>query len=313
MTQVPRILALWSAPRSRSTAFLRMMAERGDRTVLHEPFSQLLDFGTTEVAGREVHSESALIAAIREESEKGAVFFKDTTDFWYGELLADTAFLRDATHTFILRHPAEAIASHFALNPNLQRDEIGFARLAEIYDAVHTATGTDPVVIDSADLVTAPAATVRAYCDAVGLPFVPEAVSWDPRMLPDWQRTSRWHEHTGRTTGFTDLATRYEHTVDNHPLLAEYLRFHLPYYQRLYERRTTQKSEATETMTAETMTGSNSLKIDCPACEGVIKHEDDLVVNEIIECGECRSELEVVSVEPLLVALAPEVEEDWGE
>lgn len=36
-------------------------------------------------------------------------------------------------------------------------------------------------------------------------------------------------------------------------------------------------------------------------------------LNEIIECAQCRSELEVVSVSPLLMAVAPEVEEDWGE
>jgi len=36
-------------------------------------------------------------------------------------------------------------------------------------------------------------------------------------------------------------------------------------------------------------------------------------LNEILECAECRIELEVVSLEPVMVALAPEIEEDWGE
>jgi hypothetical protein len=31
------MLMLWSAPRSRSTAFYRMMIERGDFTAVHEP------------------------------------------------------------------------------------------------------------------------------------------------------------------------------------------------------------------------------------------------------------------------------------
>src|SRR5437763_104256 len=46
------IVALWSAPRCRSTAFLRMMVERGDFTVLHEPCSQLKNFGCAYVADR---------------------------------------------------------------------------------------------------------------------------------------------------------------------------------------------------------------------------------------------------------------------
>lgn len=45
------LLMLWSAPRSRSTAFFRMMAERGDFTVVHEPFSYLAEFGYADVAG----------------------------------------------------------------------------------------------------------------------------------------------------------------------------------------------------------------------------------------------------------------------
>nr|WP_233571062.1 lysine biosynthesis protein LysW [Nocardiopsis sp. Huas11] len=36
-------------------------------------------------------------------------------------------------------------------------------------------------------------------------------------------------------------------------------------------------------------------------------------MSEVIDCADCRTELEVVAVEPVLLALAPEVEEDWGE
>jgi len=34
---------------------------------------------------------------------------------------------------------------------------------------------------------------------------------------------------------------------------------------------------------------------------------------EIVVCDRCSSELEVVTTSPVLLALAPEVEEDWGE
>ncbi|MEU5690229.1 lysine biosynthesis protein LysW [Actinosynnema sp. NPDC020468] len=51
----------------------------------------------------------------------------------------------------------------------------------------------------------------------------------------------------------------------------------------------------------------------CLECEGEIRPADDVQVNEVIECGECNVELEVLSVRPLTLALAPEVEEDWGE
>jgi alpha-aminoadipate carrier protein LysW len=34
---------------------------------------------------------------------------------------------------------------------------------------------------------------------------------------------------------------------------------------------------------------------------------------EIVPCPDCGAELEVVSVAPVTLALAPEVQEDWGE
>src|SRR5688572_9967975 len=141
------LLVLWSPPRCRSTAFLRMMAARGDYQVVHEPFSHLKDFGSADVAGVRCHDEAALMAALLELSARTPVFVKDTTDFHYPGLLAATGFLRAATHSVIVRHPREAIPSHHRLNPDLTCAEVGFERVREIYDAA-AAAGRAPVVID---------------------------------------------------------------------------------------------------------------------------------------------------------------------
>lgn len=227
------MLALWSAPRCRSTAFARMMAERNDRVVVHEPFSQVVDFGEVTVGDRVAHTEQDVLAALRAIAAQRPVFFKDTTDFHYPAMLADQDFLASATHTFIIRHPAEAIASHHALNPNLGRDEVGFGWLHEIFAAVRAATGTTPVVIDSDDLLDRPAETVRAYCSAVGIPFLPQALSWQPGMRSEWQATNRWHESTSRTVGFAREASGQAEAVAANPVLRAYRDYHLPYYEQL--------------------------------------------------------------------------------
>lgn len=228
------VLALWSAPRCRSTAFARMMAERNDRLVVHEPFSRVVDFGEVKVGDRLAHTEEDVLAALRALAAETPVFFKDTTDFYYPTLLADQGFLASATHSFIIRHPAEAIASHHKLNPDLRRDEIGFARLYEIFGAVRAATGTTPVVIDSDDLLDRPPDTVRAYCSAVGIPFLPHALTWQPGMRPEWQATSRWHESTSRTSGFArEVGRQAAAAIVANPVLRCYLDYHLPYYEQL--------------------------------------------------------------------------------
>ena len=52
---------------------------------------------------------------------------------------------------------------------------------------------------------------------------------------------------------------------------------------------------------------------ECPECGASILEDLDLEEGEIIDCEDCGVELEVITEEPLEVALAPEEEEDWGE
>jgi alpha-aminoadipate carrier protein LysW len=37
------------------------------------------------------------------------------------------------------------------------------------------------------------------------------------------------------------------------------------------------------------------------------------LAGQVARCGDCGVELEVTATSPLTLALAPEVEEDWGE
>lgn len=55
------------------------------------------------------------------------------------------------------------------------------------------------------------------------------------------------------------------------------------------------------------------MRVTCTECGAEFDIADDTMVGEIIICPECGVELEVVSLEPPTLALAPEVEEDWGE
>ena len=51
----------------------------------------------------------------------------------------------------------------------------------------------------------------------------------------------------------------------------------------------------------------------CPECEDDVPINDSVRLNEIVECAGCRNELEIVALSPAVLALAPAVEEDWGE
>lgn len=55
------------------------------------------------------------------------------------------------------------------------------------------------------------------------------------------------------------------------------------------------------------------LTTECIICGFKIGLGSDIEINEIIECGDCGSELEIESVNPIVIIEAPFEAEDWGE
>ena len=67
------------------------------------------------------------------------------------------------------------------------------------------------------------------------------------------------------------------------------------------------------TTTQQLATNSaNPVNATCTECDGRIQATVALP-GEILDCPDCGAELEVRSVNPLTLAPAPQVEEDWGE
>ncbi len=251
-----QVLGLWSVPRSRSTAFFRMMIERGDFTAVHEPFSYLAEFGYAELPGRRVTSAPGLLAGMRELAAEQPVFFKETTGKRYPEVLIDREFLAaDAVHTFLIRHPRETIASRYQLDPQAALDKFGFESQFEIYTEVARLTGRDPVVIDSGDLIARPAAVVRAYCEHVGIAYRPQALTWSPADRPEWEPSRSWHADVATSSGFAARAAQPAVQVEQDPVLSGYLAYHLPFYAELYARRLSYEEAAPSSVPPTVMGG----------------------------------------------------------
>jgi hypothetical protein len=232
------VFALWSAPRARSTAFFRSMVERGDLIVLHEPFCNLRDYGETDAGERTFDSCRSLLAWLCDQPQDRRVFLKDhPPTACVRDVLADRRFLAQTRHAFLIRRPEEIAASSYALDPGMGVTAIGLERLCEVQAAVRDAGGDASVVIDSDDLVTRPEATMAAYCAAVGLPFIPRAMNWEPGERPEWRRSARWHRDVSASCGFHRHDRVYPHTVENSPELARFAAHHRPFYERLHAQR----------------------------------------------------------------------------
>jgi hypothetical protein len=226
------LLFLWSPPRSLSTAFLRMMIERGDHEVIHEPFSSIVVQGYVAIGEQRATTPEQLLDLLVERARERRVFVKETTEYDYlgngGARIPEVG-----RHTFIVRDPRAAIASHYAMNPAMTCAEVGYQHQAELARLAYTRTGERPIVVEAEDLVADPAGTVADYCALVGIPFLASALSWAPADHRAWRRTQQWHQDTAASSGFHSPRHGYAHTVDNTPLLAEFYRYHVPYYEAL--------------------------------------------------------------------------------
>jgi hypothetical protein len=210
-----RILALWATPRTVSTAFERMMIERGDHTVFDEPFSVPYYFGPERTSPRfpeeleEIHPMGPpirrirapdVLARLRAVAEEGQVFFKDMA--YHVMPYVDAAELSDLVHTFLIRDPRWALPSLARIWPDFTADEAGYRAQLELFEGIRAQVENPPIVIDSDDLRRSPERMVRGWCDAVGIPFVASALSWQPGMQPQWERWREWYGEVSRSTGF---------------------------------------------------------------------------------------------------------------
>jgi hypothetical protein len=198
------IVVLWTTPRSRSTAFERMMIERGAHDVVDEPFSARYYLSTEQRSTRYPrHEPSATATAVAEgllrRAERGPVFVKEMA---YHVLGAPTPLpATDVTHTFLVREPGAALASLARKWPDFTREEAGFDALADLHDRVEAASGPPPV-IEADDLLADPPGIVSAWCAAVGIPYLPDALRWEPGMVPQWTRWRDWYGGVAASTGF---------------------------------------------------------------------------------------------------------------
>jgi len=235
-----RLFLLWAPPRSLSTAFVRVITERGDFTVLHEPLCDLaagVPHPLSDGSGRSLPDPEALFAHVEMLRTKGHVFVKDTCEYDYCDVLRGTGYLRDAQHVFMLRNPAKVINSHYHINPKLSCADVGYAHLVGVYDLVVDQAKLRPIFVDADQLIADPERTVKEFCSSADLVYMPSALEWKSGDLPIWQRTKHWHVDAAHSTRIEAKTKQYEHRVDNTPLLQSYYDANLPHYEYLQRAR----------------------------------------------------------------------------
>jgi adenylylsulfate kinase len=238
-----KIIALWAVPRSTSTAFEWMMRQRGDLDCLHEPFGEAWYQGAEPLWPRFQVGEKTTPGLtlesvwhdIQARSRKGPVFLKDFPH--YINHMWDAEFLSHFTHAFLIRDPAKTITSMYDKWPDFHDTEVGFPEQRALFDLLTALNGVAPPVIDSDDLLENPHDMTDAFCRAVGIPFIPEALSWEIGGNPSehsWWDGGSFHHNLAKSTGLTKQTRRYVEIDSTPPRVQQVYKRMKPHYDRLH-------------------------------------------------------------------------------
>ena len=203
-------LAMWSGPRNISTAMMRAWGNRADTTVVDEPFYAyyLARTGKQHPLAAEVIAEGEtdwrkvaerLTTAV---PESKAIFYqKQMTHHLLPEVSRE--WLAGLTNCFLIRDPAEVIASYLKKNDNPSAEDLGFPQQREIFDWVRERKGAVPPVIDARDVLQNPKRMLRVLPNAlyeIGA-SVTVALSLAPQLAEGVVRVRRAQRLRGGSTG----------------------------------------------------------------------------------------------------------------
>ncbi len=230
-----RITFLWTVPRSVSTSFERMMSARGDHTVFDEPFSRSYYYGPDRRSDRydETLPDSSaeqVLAEIERAAEERPVFVKDMA--YQASSLMGRDLLERFDNCFLVRDPAATLRSLVRHWPDFTDAEAGWLHLDEA-DRIVEQLPQPRVVIEADALCRDPEGVVSEWCARMDLPYVEEALSWEPGMRPEWELWGDWHSSTAQSTGFEELKPAPHPPHEDEPRVLEVYRDALPVYERL--------------------------------------------------------------------------------
>lgn len=220
---------------------------RGDMTCFHEPFGEWWYRGEGARWPR-LRDDSPRIPGLTFESvwedlktaaSEGPVFSKDFPH--YIEHAWTDEFLSHFNHSFLIRDPAKVATSMYKHWPDFALKETAILEQRELFDRLTEQSGKPPPLIDSDDLLENPSGIVQAWCNAVGIQFLPEALSWAPgdREEVSWYDKGAWHANLRNSDGLKPQLRRYIDISETPDRVKQIYETVLPHYLHMHAFRLT--------------------------------------------------------------------------
>ena len=189
----PRIF-LWCHPRSLSSVFERSIRELKGVKVFYEAHMANGAFYQEQIPeaqqGNDITFESVDEKLLQPYPEYDAVFIRDHAYYIKGRYKNYiSGEFSSFKHTFLIRDPRKSFPSFIrackeAEYPVLPK-EYGVQALYDMYKVVKEGIDPNPVIVDADDLLNNPKEIMRSYCNATGLVYTDDMLTWTPGIVED--------------------------------------------------------------------------------------------------------------------------------
>ena len=238
----PVRIAMWSGPRNISTAMMRAWGNRRDTVVVDEPFypfflhrTGLPHPGAAEVIAQGTTDWRKVVTQLSGAVPDGKRIFyqKQMTHHLLPEI--ELGWLGTVRNCFLIRDPAEVIASYLRKRAEPALGDLGFVQQEEIFDFVRAETRRVPPVVDARDVQARPRETLQLLCDALQVPFSEAMLRWAPgRRNTDGVWAKHWYGEVEQSTGFQPPRTEPAHVPPHLQQVHDRCR---AIYERLWQHR----------------------------------------------------------------------------
>ena len=229
-------ICLWSGPRNVSTALMYSFAQHGDVRVVDEPlYGHYLRVTGTEHPGREdvlASMDCDGDRVMRDVLDRAAaspqrLFLKQMA---HHLVELDRSFLAETDNVFLIRDPREMLPSLTVQLPEAGLADTGLKMQWELYEQLGS-LGQSPVIIDSRELLLDPPGVLAALCNAVGLNFDTQMLTWPAGPIEeDGVWAPHWYHAVHQSTGFSAYVPKGDLPDHLAPLHAECA----PWYDKLF-------------------------------------------------------------------------------
>lgn len=234
-------VAMWSGPRTISTAMMRSWENRPDCAVWDEPFyaAYLRRTGLDHPARAAVIAAGepdpdAVVAALLGPPPGGAAVFYTKQMSHHLPPGMDLSWTSALRNVLLIREPREVVASYVRSREACEPEDIGLPQLQRLA-AYWSGRGTAAPVVDSADFLADPEAHLRWLCDWLGIGFTPAMLRWPPGPRDsDGVWAPHWYGAVRASTGFGPGRPREVVLSEHDATVAEACR---PAYEALREQR----------------------------------------------------------------------------